>query len=101
MRNLYLKLSLQSMKKNRAMFVPYILFGAVMFALLYVVGALAQDSYVASIEGGSNLQEILILGNPIIAISSVIFIAYISSFVLKRQKKNSVYIESLVWRGST
>jgi len=86
-RNLYLKLSLQSMKKNRAMFVPYILFGAVMFALLYVVGALAQDSYVASIEGGSNLQEILILGNPIIAISSVIFIAYISSFVLKRQKK--------------
>lgn len=87
MKNLYLSLSLQSMKKNRALFLPYVLFGAVMFAILYAISALSNDTYVATIKGAGNLQTILGLGIPVMAISSCVFIMYISSFVLKRQKK--------------
>lgn len=87
MENLYTKLAITSIKKNRAFYVPYIISSGIMIALFFIVTALAQDPFLKRIHGGNTLVSLLAFGVPVLALLSLIFIFYINSFVMKRRKK--------------
>ena len=87
MGNLYSKLALTSIKKNRIFYVPYIISSAIMIALFFIVTSLTMDPYVQKIHGGTTLTSLLAMGIPVVALLSILFLFYISSFIMKRRKK--------------
>ena len=87
MGNLYTKLAFTSIKKNKVFYVPYIISASIMIALFFIVTSLAFDPYIQSVHGGSTLATLLALGIPVLGLLSTFFLFYISSFVMKRRKK--------------
>ncbi len=87
MGKIYSKLALTSIRKNRAFYVPYIISSGIMIALFFIVTALTLDPYLREMHGGLTLIDLLNMGVPVVALLSLIFIFYISSFIMKRRKK--------------
>ena len=87
MGNLYTKLAFTSIRKNKVFYVPYIISASIMIALFFIVTSLAFDPYIRSVHGGSTLATLLALGIPVLGLLSTFFLFYISSFVMKRRKK--------------
>lgn len=87
MGNLYTKLALTSIKKNKVFYVPYIISASIMIALFFIVTSLAFDPYIKTVHGGSSLSLLLMLGIPVLGLLSTFFLFYISSFIMKRRKK--------------
>ena len=87
MGNLYTKLAFTSIRKNKVFYVPYIISASIMIALFFIVTSLAFDPYIQSVHGGSTLATLLALGIPVLGLLSTFFLFYISSFVMKRRKK--------------
>ena len=74
MGNLYSKLALTSIKKNRVFYVPYIISAAIMVALFFIVAALTMDPYIQKIHGGETLTSLLMMGIPVLALLSILFL---------------------------
>ncbi|MBR2295537.1 MAG: ABC transporter permease [Clostridiales bacterium] len=87
MGKIYTKLALTSMVNNRAFYVPYIISSGIMAALFFIITSLAFDPFIKTIHGGDTLIDLLSMGIPVIALISLAFIFYISSFIMKRRKK--------------
>jgi len=87
MRNIYLNLATNSLRKNKNFYLPYIASSVVMFALFYTLSQIENDPFMRTIHGGKTLVTILGIGLPVIALLSALFIIYMSSFIMKRRKK--------------
>lgn len=87
MSSIYTNLAVNSLRKNKNFYLPYILSSAVMITLYYTLQQIALDPVVRGIHGGTTLTIILNIGLPVIALLSVLFIVYMSSFIMKRRKK--------------
>lgn len=83
----YNKMAKTNLKNNRQIYVPYILIGTVMVAVLYIMLYLATDSITASLRGGDSVRIILRLGCLIVGPLSVVLLFYTNSFLMKRRKK--------------
>lgn len=86
-KGIYRKLAWSGMKKNKKLYLPYIVtcIGAVM--MCYIVGFLATSHPLQSIPGGSTMQMFLSMGFYIMAVFSLIFLFYTNSFLIRRRKK--------------
>ena len=87
MGNVYANLALNSLRKNKNFYLPYIMSSAVMIALYFTLQQIATDPVIRGIHGGKTLTMILNIGLPVIALLSALFIVYMSSFIMKRRKK--------------
>ncbi|MBR2176919.1 MAG: ABC transporter permease [Clostridia bacterium] len=83
----YPKLAFEGIKKNRQMYLPYILTGSCMVMMYYILVFLYTSETVDKIAGSAALKDILELGGWVIAIFAVIFLFYTNSFLMKRRKK--------------
>lgn len=79
----YLRLAADGMRKNKRLYVPYILAGAVMVMMYYILSFLSVSSLVRSMPGGSSVQSILSLGPGIVAFFSLLFLFYAHSFLIR------------------
>ena len=86
-RGFYLKLAAGNIRKNRRVYFPFLLAGIGTVMVTYIMYALTQNSGLAELRGGTDLQMILMLGSNIMAIFSLIFLFYTNSFLMKRRKK--------------
>ncbi len=87
MGNLYTKLAFTSIRKNKEFYAPYMISAAIMIALFFIVTSLAFDPYIQSVHGGTTLATLLVLGIPVLGVLSIFFLFYLSSFIMKRRKK--------------
>jgi ABC-type antimicrobial peptide transport system, permease component len=82
----YVKLAFSNVKKNKQIYIPYILSGMGACMMFYILRALmfgiSEDMY-----GVTSMTQILELGQPLIVLFSVLFLFYTNSFVIKRRKK--------------
>lgn len=83
----YGKLAFSNLKKNRRLYLPYIITAVGVSAMYYIMLAIAGDEGVKKMPGSSDLQVILNLGCGVIGIFAVIFLFYTNSFLMKRRKK--------------
>lgn len=83
----YPKLAFQGIKKNGKIYIPYILTCIGMVMMYYIICFLSANQSVASMKGGSAVQEMLHYGGFIIAVFAVIFLFYTNSFINRRRKK--------------
>ena len=92
MSNIYVNLAFNSLRKNKNFYFPYIASSSVMIALFFTLFSLAVDPVVHGMHGGKTLSMILVVGVPIIATLAILFIVYMSSFIMKRRKCKNIGI---------
>lgn len=83
----YPKLAWTGIKKNKRMYLPYIMTCSGMVMMYYIISYLTESSILSIMPGGDIMQSILTLGSGIIAVFSVIFLFYTNSFLVKRRNK--------------
>lgn len=84
-KSFYPKLAWDAIRKNKRMYVPYILTGSIMIMMFYILSSLIESPTLADIHGGSFLMDLLPLGCSVIAIFSLIFLFYTNSFLIRQR----------------
>ena len=81
------KLALDGMKKNRKLYMPYILTCILMVAVFYILRFLSVSKVYKEMPGGGNAVLMMALGSVIICVFSVIFLFYTNVFLMRRRRK--------------
>ena len=83
----YPKLAFDGIRKNKKMYLPYILTSIGMVMMYYIIIFLQFSQSIKNAVQSSTVTQILGLGSWVIAIFSCIFLFYTNSFLIKRRKK--------------
>ncbi len=83
----YPRLAATGIRKNRRVFLPFILACSGMVMMFYIILYLAVSETIRSLIGGGTIQAILGMGSWVIAVFAAIFLFYTNSFLLRRRKK--------------
>lgn len=81
------KLAMEGIRKNRRMYLPYLLTWILMAAMFYIICYLSQPAVLEAIGRGGATRELLQFGTYVVALFAVIFLFYTNSFLLRRRKK--------------
>lgn len=82
---LYFRLACSGIRKNRKLYVPYLLTVIGMVMMSYIMQALSYAPALHAMKGGSQLEAILSLGKLVIAVFAAIFLLYTNSFLIRRR----------------
>ncbi len=83
----YLRLALDGMRKNRRLYLPYLLTCGGMVMMFYILYSLAYSPVVRAMRGGSTMVVVLLLGTIVIAVFALLFLLYTNSFLAKRRNR--------------
>lgn len=83
----YPKLAASDIRKNKRMFIPFILTCIGMVMMFYIIMYLAVSDILDMLVGAETLRSILALGSWVIAVFAAIFLFYTNSFLMRRRKK--------------
>ena len=86
-RGLYRKLAWTGIKKNKKLYMPYILTCIGMVMMCYIISFLGNNRSFASVEGGETAQSLLRTGFGVMCVFAFIFLFYTHSFLIRRRKK--------------
>lgn len=84
---LFPRLAISGIRKNRRLYIPYLLTGVGAVMMFYIMSFLACHPLVVEIAGGNTLNSILQLGQWVIGIFSLIFLFYTNSFLIRRRSR--------------
>jgi putative ABC transport system permease protein len=83
----YLRLALDGMRKNRRLYLPYLLTCGGMVMMFYILYSLAYSPAVQTMRGGSTMTVVLLLGTIVVAVFALLFLLYTNSFLAKRRNR--------------
>lgn len=83
----YLKMAWGNIRKNRNIYLPYLLAASVMTALFYIQGSLCDMVDISGMKGKRMMSSLLGISTPITGIFSLVILFYVNSFVMKQRKK--------------
>ena len=89
MKNLgfYPRLAFDGIRKNRRMYVPYLLTCVLMAGMHYILLALSAEVELRRLRGAGSLGIILSLGSAVVLVFSLLFLFYTNAFLLRRRKR--------------
>lgn len=83
----YAKLAWTGIRKNKRLYLPYILTCIGMIMMFYIVSFLSTSSILQNMPGGAVMREMLQFGIRVMGFFSLIFLFYTNSFLTRRRKK--------------
>lgn len=83
----YLRLALDGMKKNKRLYLPYLLTCAGMVMMFYILSSLAYSPLMRTMRGGNTMSMILNLGTFVIALFALLFLFYTNAFLIRRRNR--------------
>lgn len=83
--NLYLRIALRNIQKNRRLFIPQILSTSGLMAMVYIIITIILDPNLREIRGGGYLPVIMTIGLVVVGILTFVLTLYINSFLMKRR----------------
>lgn len=86
-KGIYRRLAWMGIRKNRQLYFPYLLSGAMMVMVFYILAFLAASDMVHSLRGGEAMTSLLICGEALIGLFSVPFLFYTSTALMRKRKK--------------
>lgn len=86
-RGFYPRLAADGIRKNRQLYLPYLLTQAGMVTVLYILLSLPRSSAVQTMSGSRTINSILFFGSFVMALFACIFLFYTNSFLIRRRKK--------------
>lgn len=84
---IYNVLAIEGIKKNKQLYLPYIISSICIIAITYIVSYFCYSKTIISSVGGEVISSIMLLGFMVMALFSLIFVFYTHSFLFKRRKK--------------
>lgn len=84
---LYAKLAWEGIRKNKRLYVPYILTGSLLVMMYYILSFLAVSPALSQMKGGTTIRLLLPLGCGVIAVFSIIFLFYTNSFLARQRNR--------------
>ena len=84
---IYNVLALEGIKKNKQLYLPYIISSVCIIAITYIVSYMCYSKTVVESFGGEVITSFMSFGFMIMSFFSLIFIFYTHSFLFKRRKK--------------
>ena len=86
-RGFYFKLALDGMRKNKRLYLPYLLTCAGMVMMFYILSSLSYSPLMKTMRGGNSMSMILSLGTFVMALFSLLFLFYTNAFLSRRRNK--------------
>ena len=86
-KTLYARLAWTGMRKNRRLYLPYLLSCAGMVLMFYILTGLSGSEVLGHMSGGTSSAIILRLGTVVIAVFALIFLFYTHSFLIRRRER--------------
>lgn len=83
----YPRLAWSGIRKNRELYIPYLLTCMGMIMMFYIVSYLYSSRLMATFRGGSVIMMLMGLGRIVIGAFSILFLFYTHSFLIRRRKK--------------
>ncbi|MDO5649061.1 MAG: ABC transporter permease [Gallicola sp.] len=87
MKNIYLNLAKDGIRKNKEFYFPYILSSMGIIALFYIVLNLSNTESLKDFYGMGSLQLLLGAAVIVVGVFSLVFLFYTNNFLMKRRKK--------------
>lgn len=84
---IYPKLAWNGIWSNKRLYVPYLLTGAVMVMMHYIISFLGASELLNHMKGGGTLRMLLPLGAGVIAVFSMMFLFYSNSLLLRQRNR--------------
>ncbi len=84
---LYLKLAWSGIRKNRQLYLPYMLTCVCVVMMYYILASLVYSEALNGTYGGRTVTATLALGRIVIAVFAVIFLFYTHSFLIRRRSR--------------
>ncbi len=81
----YPKLAFDGIRKNKHLYLPYILTGSIMVMMYYILSFLCESPALLKMKGGTILMSVLPMGCAVIAVFSLLFLFYTNSFLIKQR----------------
>lgn len=82
----YLKMAADNLKRNKEIYIPYLLASGIMIMVYYIFLLIAGNEGMNNIPESLTLKMIMNIGVWVGAVFSVIFIFYANSFLIKQRK---------------
>lgn len=86
-KRLYIKLAWTGMKKNKQLYVPYLIAGMAMVMVFYIFNFLSTSKVVASLPGREVLPILFNCGAGAMGLFSIPFLFYTNASLIKKRKK--------------
>ena len=84
----YARLAADNIKKNKRVYLPYIITCVLMTAMIYIIGSLAGNPDLRTMKRGSAATPVIMtFGTIVTAVFAFIFLFYTNSFITKRRRK--------------
>ena len=83
----YLRLAASNLKRNRRLYVPYLIASVIMSAMYFIITNLVASKSIANLSNGMTTQTLLAVGLAVMSLFTVGYMLYINSFLIKRRKK--------------
>ena len=83
----YPKLAIVTIRKNRKLYLPYILTCIGMITMFYIISSLCDNPLYKEMGGGGSLNMIMHLGQFVVAVFAFIFLFYTNSFLVRRRNR--------------
>ena len=81
------KLAFDGMRKNKKLYLPYLLTCTGMVMMYYIICYLAYSGILTNMPGTAVLQSMMMLGSGVISIFTVLFLMYSNAFLVRRRQK--------------
>lgn len=86
-KTLYARLAWTGIRKNRRLYLSYLLSCAGMVLMFYILMGLSGSEVLGHMSGGTSSAIILRLGTVVIAVFALIFLFYTHSFLIRRRER--------------
>lgn len=83
----YARLAANNIRKNRQIYIPYIITCTITIAFYYIMKSLSLNDGLSNLIGAVTINYTLSLGCRVIMVFSVIFLFYTNIFLMKRREK--------------
>ena len=83
----YPRLAWDGIRKNKRLYVPYLLTCVGMVMMFYIIHYLAAMRVLNDMAGGRTTAQMLGFGTWIVMLFALIFLFYTNSFLMRRRKK--------------
>ena len=84
---LYLRLALSGIRKNKKLYLPYLLTCIGMVMMSHILQSLSYSRALHMMRGGNQMEFILSLGKVVVAVFAGLFLLYTNSFLIRRRNK--------------
>lgn len=86
-KNFYLKLAATNLKRDRKMYIPFVIAYITMVSIYFMVITIMFSRGISDVPAGDNLKIMFGIGMVVMTFLMILFMLYINSFLVKRRKK--------------